>query len=276
MHSLVRRDKFFDDPIHSYTHYQVTFPDKPRTITSMNPQLKSLIELQAIDNQIGELEHGKAAIPKQIESGKSGVKEKQNQLAEAESSLTQLQKERKDLEIDVIAENDHAAKTKTKLSSVKTNKEYSAILVEVDAVKEKILALEDRELELMEILERKERELLPLKANCKEEEEKFNEYKLKKEAESERTEKELEVIRPRRSQAADNLDVKLLEHYTKVFNAREGVVVVPIHENICQGCLQHILPQQVIDVKSGETIIYCEQCSRILYWEETKEGAVPK
>ena len=242
----------------------------------MNPQLKSLIKLQAIDSQISELERGKAVIPKQIESGKAGVKEKQNQLKEAESTLAQLQKERKDLEIDVMEENDHAAKTKTKLSSVKTNKEYSAILVEVDAVKGKILALEDRELELMEILEIKERELLPLKANCKEEEEKFNEYKLKKEAESERTEKELEVIRPRRSQAADNLDVKLLEHYTKVFNAREGVVVVPIYENICQGCLQHILPQQVIDVKSGETIIYCEQCSRILYWEETNEGAVPK
>jgi len=241
----------------------------------MNPQLKSLIELQAIDSQIGELERGKAAIPKQIESGKAGVKEKQNQLTEAESSLAQLQKERKDLEIDVMEENDHAAKTKTKLSSVKTNKEYSAILVEVDAVKEKILTLEDRELELMEILERKERELLPLKANCKEEEEKFNEYKLKKEAESERTEKELEVIRPRRSQAADNLDVKLLEHYTKVFNARGGVVVVPIHGNICQGCLQPILPHQVLDVKSGETIIYCEQCSRILYWEEINDGAVP-
>ena len=242
----------------------------------MNPQLKSLIELQAIDNQICELEHGKAAIPKQIESGKAGVKEKQNQLTGAESSLAQLQKERKDLEIDVMEENDHAAKTKTKLSAVKTNKEYSAILVEVDAVKGKILALEDRELELMEILERKERELLPLKANCKEEEEKFNVYKSKKEVESERTEKELEVLRPRRSQAANNLDVKLLEHYTKVFNAREGVVVVAIHENICQGCLQHILPQQVIDVKSGETIIYCEQCSRILYWEETNAGAVPK
>ncbi len=100
----------------------------------MNPQLKSLIELQAIDSQIGELEHENAAIPKQIESGKAGVKEKQNQLTEAKSSLAQLQKERKDLEIDVIGENDHAAKTKTKLSSVKTNKEYSAILVEVDAV----------------------------------------------------------------------------------------------------------------------------------------------
>ena len=242
----------------------------------MNPQLQSLIELQKMDNQIAELERGKAAIPQQIESGKAGIKEKQGQLKEAEDTLAELQKKHKDLEMDVAAENDHIAKTKTKLSAVKTNKEYSAILVEVDAVKEKILALEDQELELMEVIEEKEREFPPLKTNCKEEEEKFNAYKLKKEAEAERTEKELEVIRPRRSQIANKLDAKLLGQYNKVFKARDGLAVVVIHENICQGCHQQILPQQVIDVKVGETINHCEQCSRILYWEEKREIAVPK
>ena len=90
------------------------------------------------------------------------------------------------------------------------------------------------------------------------------------------TEKELEVIRPRRSQVASSLDTKLLGQYNKLFKARDGLVVVLIHENICQGCHQQILPQQVIDVKMGETINSCEQCLRILYWEETKESAVPK
>ena len=242
----------------------------------MNLQLQSLIELQTIDNEITELERGKAAIPQQIESGKTGIMEKQNQLKEAENNLLALQKKSKDLEMDVATENDHIAKAKTKLPAVKTNKEYSAILVEVDAVRKKISVLEEQELELMEILEQKERELPPLKADCRKEEEKFDAYKLKKEAEAERTKKELEIIRPRRSQVASNLETKLLEHYTKVFKAREGLAVVAIHENICQGCLRQILPQQVIDVKSGETINYCEQCSRILYWKETKESAVPK
>ena len=155
-------------------------PDSPRAIALMNPQLQRLIDLQKMDNQIAELERGKAAIPQQIESGKAGIKEKQGQLKEAEDTLAELQKKHKDLEMDVAAENDHIAKTKTKLSAVKTNKEYSAILVEVDAVKEKILALEDQELELMEVIEGKEREFPPLKTNCKEEEEKFNAYKLKK------------------------------------------------------------------------------------------------
>jgi len=242
----------------------------------MNPQLQTLIELQKIDNEIAELEQGIASIPRQIESGRAGIEEKQVHLKEAEDDLLALQNKRRGLEIDVATENDHIAKTKTKLPAVKTNKEYSAILTEVDAVKEKILVLEDQELELMEILEKKEEELPPLKANCKEEEEKFNVYKLKKEAEAERSEKELEVIRPRRSQVANNLETKLLEHYTKIYKAREGVVVVQIHENICQGCLQHVLPQQVIDVKAGETINFCEQCLRILYWEKDLEGAVPK
>ena len=242
----------------------------------MNPQLQSLIELQKMDHEITELERGKAAIPQQIESGKAGIKEKQGQLKGAEDTLAELQKKRKDLEMDVAAENDHIAKTKTKLSAVKTNKEYSAILAEVDAVKEKILVFEDQELELMELLEKKERELSSLKADCKKEEENFNSYKLKKETEAEHTEKELEVIRPRRSQLTNVLEVKLLEHYTKVFKARSGLAVVAIHENICQGCHQQILPQQVIDVKVGETIHHCEQCSRILYWEEKREIAVPK
>ena len=242
----------------------------------MNSQLQSLIELQKIDDEIAELERGKAAIPHQIESGKAGIKERKNQLEVAENILLELQKKRKGLEMDVAAENEHIAKTKTKLGAVKTNKEYSAILVEVDTVKEKISVLEDQELGLMEVLEKKEKELPPLKVNYTEEEETFNTYKLKKEAEAERTEKELEVIRPRRSQIANKLDAKLLGQYNKVSKARDGLAVVVIHENICQGCHQQILPQQVIDVKIGETIHHCEECLRFLYWREKKENAVPK
>ena len=242
----------------------------------MNPQLQRLIELQNTDSEITELDRGKAAIPQQIESGKSDLKEKQEELKQAEGVLAELQKKRKDLEMEVATENDHIAKTKSKLPAVKTNKEYTAILTEVDAVKEKISVLEDKELELMEELEEKEKGIPAFKVQCKEEEENFNAYKAKKEAEAKRTEEELEVLRARRHAAAGGIEEKLLGQYNKVFKARDSLAVVTIKENICQGCHSQILPQQVIDVKMGETINQCEQCSRILYWEETSETAVPK
>ena len=242
----------------------------------MNPQLQRLIELQNTDSEITELDRGNAAIPQQIESGKSDLKEKQEELKQAEGVLAELQKKRKDLEMEVATENDHIAKTKSKLPAVKTNKEYTAILTEVDAVKEKISVLEDKELELMEELEEKEKGIPAFKVQCKEEEENFNAYKAKKEAEAKRTEEELEVLRARRHAAAGGIEEKLLGQYDKVFKARDSLAVVTIKENICQGCHSQILPQQVIDVKMGETINQCEQCSRILYWEETSETAVPK
>ena len=251
-------------------------PDSPRAIALMNPQLQRLIELQQMDNEIAELEQSIATIPQQIQSGAAGLKEKKDHLKKAEDVLAELQTKRKGLEMDVATENDHIAKTKTKLPAVKTNREYSAILAEVDVVKEKISILEDKQLELMEVLEEKERKLPPLKVLCKEESEKFKIYKLTKEAEAERTEKELEAIRERRVELANTLEKNLLKQYGKVAKARSGLAVVSIQENICQGCHQQILPQQVIDIKVGETINHCEQCSRILFWKEKTETAVPK
>ena len=242
----------------------------------MNPQLQHLVKLQTIDSELAELEKGKARIPKQIETGKADLQEKQNHLKTVQDTIAEMQKKRHALEMDVAIENDHIAKTKTKLSAVKTNKEYTAILVEVDSVKEKITQLEDKELELMEALEEKEKELPPFKALCKEEEQKFNDYKAKKEAEAERTQKELETMRVQRTELAGVLEAKWLAEYEKVAKARDGIAVVGIQDSVCRGCYQQLLPQQVIDVKIGETINQCLRCLRYLYWIEETETAVPK
>jgi len=254
----------------------VWFSGDPGAFILMNPQLKYLIELQKVDSEIAELEKSQARIPKQIEAGKSDLQERQNRLKAAQDDITEVQKKRKDLELDVATENDHIAKTKTKLPLVKTNKEYTAILTEVDTIKEKISVLEDNELELMETLEAKEKVIPQLQALCKEEEDKFNAYKLKKEAEMARGEKELGVNRARSAEVARAIETKWLGQYQKVAKARDGLAVVGIQDTVCQGCYQQILPQQAIDVRIGETITQCQHCLRYLYWIEQSETAVPK
>ena len=62
----------------------------------MKLQLQTLIELQKIDSEIAELEQGKAAIPRKIESGRAGIEEKQIRLKEAEDNLLALHKKRKE------------------------------------------------------------------------------------------------------------------------------------------------------------------------------------
>ena len=127
---------------------------------SQKIQLQQLISLQGLDDEIAEHNELLAEIPLQINARIADLDEKKKILSIAKEELDTLQKKNKDLESEVQGENDHMAKAKTKLPAVKTNKEYTAILSEVDAIKKKVSELEDKELEIMEILEEKQSRLL--------------------------------------------------------------------------------------------------------------------
>jgi len=239
-------------------------------------QLQQLIVLQSLDDEIAEHKKLLADIPLQIDTGCTELEEKKKILSNAKEELDALQKERKDLELAVQGENDHMAKAKTKLPAVKTNREYTAILSEVEAIKVKVSGLEDKELEIMEILEEKQKEVPGIEKKCNEEDARFQEYKAKKDAELDRMKQELGVLVAKRENVSGQLDRVIMQRYEKVAGSRDGRAVVMLEGSICQGCFQQILPQMVIDVKIGESIQQCSNCIRFLYWEEVPEAATPK
>jgi len=237
----------------------------------MNNQLQKLIELQAIDREVLEFDGILAAVPGQIKSGQADMDAITKELEEARAVIADMKKSTKQLEADVQTENDHMAKIKTKLTAVKTNKEYTAILTEVESVKEKVSAFEDKELEIMESLEEKAGELPAIESRFKEEENNFKEYKAKKEAEAERVKGEREVVKGKRQGILDTIEPKRLDLYNKVLKRNDGVAVVAIRDSMCQGCFHRLRPQMVIDVKVGEEIVECAHCYRFLYWVEETE-----
>lgn len=239
-------------------------------------QLQQLILLQNLDDEIGEHKKLLAEIPVQLDAGRSELEAKKKILSIAEEEIDTLQKNNKAIESEIQGESDHMVKAKTKLTAVKTNKEYTAILVEVDAIKEKVAGLEDKELEIMEILEEKQKELPEIEKKCKEEGARFQEYKTKKDGELSRMKPELDVFIAKREGVMGQLEKVIIQRYEKIAKSREGRAVALLQENICHGCFQQILPQMVIDVKVGEKIHQCPNCLSFLYWEEVSEAATPK
>ena len=232
--------------------------------------------MQKMDDEISECRNILTDIPRQLDSARGELEEKKNILKVVMDEIEMLQKERKSLEQEVQSENDHMAKAKIKLPAVKTNKEYTAILTEVDAIKGKVSKIEDKELEIMEILEIKAKEVPGVEKKCKEEDEHYNAYRQKKENEEKRVKQELEGLEIKRKNLSDLVDTVILKRYQKIFDFREGRAVAGLRENICQGCFQQVLPQTVIEVKVGEKIHQCEGCMRFLFWEEVSETSVPK
>ncbi len=243
-------------------------------------QLKHLVELQKKDNEINDLKKSLEIIPGQIASGQKELEEKRGKMNALQAEIDSLKKQRNQLEQDAKTEADHMAKTKIKLPTVKTNKEYTAILHETDAIKAKITEIEDKELEIMELLDVKEREIPGLEAEFKGEEEQFIQYKQKKEAEQARARQELEQAQSQRAGLAKDIDPKFVSHYDKVCKSRENLAVVAIKGETCQGCFQNLQPQVALEVRTGVKLHHCQSCDRFLYYipepEPQTESAVPK
>ena len=166
-------------------------------------QLQQLVDLQKMDDEISECRKILHDIPRQLDSARAELEEKKIILKVVMDEIETLQKERKNLEQEVQSENDHMAKAKIKLPAVKTNKEYTAILTEVDAIKEKVSKIEDKELEVMEVLEIKSKEVPVVEKKCKEEDEHFNAYRQKKETEEKRVKQELGGLEAKRKNLSD-------------------------------------------------------------------------
>ena len=243
-------------------------------------QLKHLVELQKKDNEINDLKKSLEIIPGQIASGQKELEEKRGKMNALQAEIDSLKKQRNQLEQDAKTEADHMAKTKTKLPTVKTNKEYTAILHETDAIKAKITEIEDKELEIMELLDVKEQEIPGLEAEFKGEEDQFRQYKQQKEAAQARAQKELEVAEAQRAGLVKDIDPKLVAHYNRILKARENLAVVMIVGDTCQGCHQNLQPQVALEVRTGMKVHQCQSCDRFLCFipepEHQTESAVPK
>ena len=247
-------------------------------MTSISPklQLQQLVLLQNLDDEIAEHNKLLAEVPTQIDAELAELNNKKKILATAQEEIKSLQDNSKSIESEVQGENDHMAKIKIKLPAVKTNKEYTAILSEVDAVKVKVSGLEDKELEIMEVLEEKQQAIPEIEKNFKEEDAHFQKYKAKKEGELSRMTKELTDYIGKREKLMEQVDKVMVQRYEKVAKSRGGQAVAPLRGNICQGCFQQTLPQMVINVKVGDTILQCSSCLCFLYWEEVSEAATSK
>lgn len=232
----------------------------------MNKQLELLINLQNVDFEIEGLNDRLEKIPVEINHLYSICKGITDEINHIKKEIESHNKERREKERVVEIENDHLSKVKAKLPLVKTNEEYSAILKEIDGVKEKIKKLEDEDLALMELIEEKGRIQKEREIILKEEENKFQKDKTEKENEMEKLKNLAKERQMQRESISSPIDKKVFQDYAKVFKNRGGMAVVKFSEGICQGCFLGLPPQLASEIRKNEEIIKCPHCQRILYW----------
>ncbi|MEK7205272.1 MAG: C4-type zinc ribbon domain-containing protein, partial [candidate division NC10 bacterium] len=146
-----------------------------------------------------------------------------------------------------------------------TNEEYSAVLREIDAVKEKsskleeeILLLFDRGDEAAKAVTAAEREFKAAEAVSQRE-------RAEKEAQLTKLQRELADLREARKGQASRLDSSLLQQYTRLARTR-GMAVVTVKNGSCSGCGIALTPQTYSEVRRNDRMYTCTSCNRILHY----------
>jgi len=119
----------------------------------MHEDIRLLKELQDIDYWIGELERSKAFLPDMMKNLQEQMASMAADLSQKKARLQQAQIEVKELEIKIAETKELKEKYQEQMLSIKTNKEYDALVAQIEGAKTEVAKDEERCLELMNEIE---------------------------------------------------------------------------------------------------------------------------
>jgi predicted nucleic acid-binding Zn-ribbon protein len=234
----------------------------------LKTQLGALVGLQAIDTEIYSLKYEKGSKPQELKAIEIAFEEKKQYVANAEKASLDLQKQRKDKELELASKEEGIKKMETQLYQLKTNKEYQAMLQQIADAKADGSIMEDKILQLLDQTDKAKKDIDKEKEKLKGEEKIFLEQKKKIEDRIKEIDDRLAQLDARRKQIVPEIEPKILAQYERILLNRDGLAIVSVRNNSCGGCNMFV-PAQVINlIKMYERIITCEICNRMLYIDE--------
>jgi len=239
----------------------------------MHPELRLLVELQSVDREIIELQEKIKAIPSKLKTAEQPLLEARAAYEKEKKKLDDFLKKKKDREFQLDEINEKIAREKARSSEIKTNKEYQAHMKSIETLEEEKSRIEDDLLVLMEEADEREKRLEEVGNVVKVEEGRIEDFRQILEKETGEVENELESLKEQRREIAEKLDRETYDTYMKKLEKSDGMAVVEVKDEVCQGCYMNIPPQLYVEVRKGEEILTCPQCRRFLYFlPEKKES----
>ncbi len=235
--------------------------------TTMPPQLATLLEIQAIEQRLREVDAEIAALPRrvaEIEAGLAGAQKARDQVRAAQAGNAS---ERRSVDSEIETLRSKIAKIRGHSIDVKTNQEYKALLDEIAFAEAQIGKHEERLLEIMEETETLDRQAA---AASQEFDRQQAEVARESAAAAERTAAD-RALRQQLVAERDRLraraDERWLRRFDQVLRIR-GHALAAVDRAACSGCRVRLRPQFLQEMSvDTERLFVCESCGRILYLE---------
>lgn len=234
----------------------------------MKDKISDLICLQDCDNRIRKIIHKKTEGPLRIKKLENELNAIETKFQEEYDRLELLKKSRREIDQKIQDLEDRIEKSNIRLSNIRSNKEYKAVLKEIDDLKKAKYLAEDKALQVMEDVEDMERTCQGTKDMKEDARKKFDKDKNDIVNELKALDEDLLVLEKKRTVYSQTIEQELLEAYLFLKERKEGQAISPVIGGVCQICHMGIPPQKYNELIKGTSLMTCTNCSRIIYWAE--------
>jgi len=235
-------------------------------------ELDQLMQLQVIDYDLGELERSKEYLPDMMENLNREITEAQAKYETTRKSLEESKIKQHKFELEIKTRQQDLEKYQRQMMSIKTNKEYDALVAQIDKLKGDIDVAETEVLNSLD--------------QIKEFENHIGDYKKQLDEVEDNNKKQLSVLQEKMDSIGDKIAAKdkerqvvlgsvprsILSVYERVRRGKGGDVVVSVKRRACGACYKSLTPKKAQEIKGGGKIFTCDYCGRILYWDDNESA----
>lgn len=225
-----------------------------------------------MEHEIEEAQKNQRAYPLQLERLDGLLRSLEDQKEEHRRTIEELERERRKKEGELELENEKIKRSQLRLLEAKTNKEYQALLKEIEWTKEINSQREEDIINILEESDELKNSYESLKERAAKEKEEMEEEIARVKERMVQAEKDIAQWHETKADIIKELDPQLLQRYTILKEKRDGIAIVLAKNEACQGCYVNIPPQMYNEVQKNMEIILCPNCNRILYWENREDA----
>ena len=227
-------------------------------------EIQVLVNVAKLDAALNELRVELSRLPETIDKANAALGNLEANEQAAQSKLDEFAKERREIEQGIQDNAEKVTKYKNQLMEVKTNKEYQAMLSEIEHLDKDTDAKEERLLILMDEVEQEEEQHKTFKEKSGGEKAELSKLKAAAEARVKEIEGEVEKLEGQKPAVLNDLPVQLRKRYDRILGKFNDFAVTHVLDDVCQGCFRRIPPQVAVEVRTNEKMITCEGCGRML------------
>ncbi len=231
----------------------------------MNSQLQFLIELQKFDLRIFQIQDSQRKAPELLKSVEAPLQEILSRLQTLKNTGESLVVQQRSAERELATQEDVLHKVRSRLSELKTNKEYQAHLFEIEQARKKKDSIEESVIETMERVEENKKAVKELEEQALEAKNLFEAEKARLDNHFSQLANELTDLERQQQAVADAVEKPLLARYNRLKTMRKGYAVAEVKDGACGGCRLQLPPQLVAEVRRGDELMDCSYCHRLLF-----------